>query len=439
MRPTALASLGAAAFAAVLFAATPAAAQRKGADAGGAGQGDFKKIDLTEPDWKGADYTLFTPKGLAPGRTYPLVFALHGNGHKSDAHVKNMARVSTSAQPCFVVAPQYQQGYEFNNPCYPRTGELFKQILDTICAEQPIDRGRLILQGFSMGANYACGWTYGWYTKEPDAFPFCALWMNGTAVPPGSGQGGREAQKAPPIPYLLFVGEKETAVLGQINVVKSVRECYRIMHGLGCDVRYLEIPNMGHTVNETCLQHMRECVADLPNFAGADAPVRGLPDAGRAALTHAARGRLKDALATLEALRADGSTLDAGARGKVASQLTALEKWCKGYAASEPKRLAAAWSAAVYEAWLCVVADLAEHATLGKALATAAEKLQKHRAVQAELKARDEYRAAAALEDPAAARAAFEKLARGPLAATVYGGRAGEHLQALSDEYGPAK
>ena len=97
------------------------------------GRGTFQKVLVTDPGFEDMYYTVFVPKGTKPRRRYPLVVALHGNGQKSDGHARNMAKVSTEERPVFVVAPQYQRyrpnGYEFNNPVYPKVGTQLRKIL----------------------------------------------------------------------------------------------------------------------------------------------------------------------------------------------------------------------------------------------------------------------------------------------------------------------
>ncbi len=144
----------------------------------------------------------------------------------------------------------------------------------------------------------------------------------------------------------------------------------------------------------------------------------------------------REALETLEALRATESQLSTTQKGKVALQIKALEKWLKRHASSEPKRLAMAFCKGSFDAFKALATSLTEHKSLGRAFTSAVGKLEKARALKAELKALGLFQEASAVADFAAAESAFTKLAHGALQMTVYGRRAKEHLQALSDDYG---
>jgi predicted esterase len=399
------------------------------------GQGEFVKVDFTEADWQGAYYTVFVPKGVAPGRTYPLVVALHGNGSKSDGHCRNIAKVSTAGAPCFVVAPQYQQGNKFNNPRYPRSNDLFKTMLDAVLAKYPIDESRLVLQGFSMGGNYLASWTYAWMDKDADSYPFDLIWCSSTAIPPRDKGKYGPRQTAPKIPWLLMTGSKETAVKGVVNVVKQTRHAYRVFHARGHDARYIEIPNMGHSVNGVCLDYMRDSLAELTSFAGGIKKTKKLPEQAAPALALANNGKFAAALEALEKLRASDSELTATEKGKVASQVKAIEKFLKSHASSQPKKIAAGFTPSNYDAFVALSESLKEHKTLGKTYAKAVEKMQKNKVVKAQLQAREEFTAAGKIEDAAASLAAMEKLANGKLKMTLFGSRAAAHILAMSDEY----
>jgi predicted esterase len=419
---------------AVVVMASPAAAQRKKSKSG-MGQGEFVKVDFTEPDWQGAYYTVFIPKGVTPRRTYPLVVALHGNGAKSDGHCRNLAKVSTAEAPAFVVAPQYQKGNKFNNPLYTPTGKFLKTMLDAVIAKYPIDESRLVLQGFSMGGNTLASWTYAWMGEDAAGYPFDLIWFSSTAIPPRSGRNGKGGEVAPKIPMVLMTGSKETNVMGLVNVVKQTRQAYRVFHQRGHDVRYIQIPNMGHSVNGVCLDHMRQSLAELTSFAGAIKRTKKLPASADPALALAGQGKCAEALAELEVLRATDSPLTGTEKGKVASQVKSIEKFLKGHAASQSKKLMSAFTPTSYDKFLTLAESLNAHKTLGKTYGKAVEKLSKHRVVKAQLKAREAFVAAGKLEDPAASLAAMQVLATGKLQSTLFGQRAASHIQAMSDDW----
>jgi predicted esterase len=414
----------------------PAYAQKKGS-ASGMGQGEYVKVDISDKGdgWEGAYYSVFIPKGVVPGRTYPLIMSLHGNGGSAEKFAKNLAQVSTKELPCFVVSPEYQAERKFNGKMYPRCGEIFKTALDAVLAKYPIDESRLVLQGFYMGGNYLASWTYAWMAKDPATYPFDMVWCSSTAIPPRDKGKYGARQEAPKIPWLLFTGSKETAVKGVVNVVKGTRHAYRVFHARGIDARYIEIAGMGHSVNHRCKEIMRASLLELTSFAGAVKKTKKLPEAAEPALALASNGKFAEALAALEALRATESALTSTEKGKVASQVKGIEKFLKSHASSQPKQIAAGFTPSNYDAFLALAEALKDHKTLGKSYAKAVEKMQKNKIVKAQLKARDEFTAAGKIADAAASLSAMEKLANGKLKMTLFGARAAAHILAMSDEY----
>ena len=409
-----------AAWVVVLFATTSAQA-KKTPKAKGVGQGTTERTEFTAEDWQGAYYTLFIPKGISKKQRYPLVIALHGNGSNPDAHLRNLSKVSSKDLPCFVAAPKYQQGGKFNDPRYPRPHEMFKTMMDEIVERHPIDRGRIVVQGFSMGGNYTCSWAYEWATKHPESMPFAALWMSSTAIAP------RGSEKAPDVAYLLMTGSKETNVKGLVNVVKITRDAYRELDRRDRDVRYVEIEGMGHSVNATCLQHMREHLASLPSFASASKPVRGAPDAIKPALVLIERGRFKEGLDALAALAGDDSTLEPSLRTKVRMQIAASEKAMAKLPSIVLKQLDDNFNQQAYR-WLAREAKaLADHATLADPFRRAMSKMKKSHT--AELAAYSAFDAARKLTGDERA-AAMRALVEGKLKKTAYARRGAQDMQA---------
>jgi predicted esterase len=415
--------------AALLLAPTPALAKRKGKKAKGAGQGDYVKVDVTDPGFEGMYYTVFVPSAAKKGRSYPLVFALHGNGAKSDGHVRSIARVSTNDHPVFVCAPQYQKGYKFNDPRYDGWDAKFHEILDAVIAKYPIDTGRLFLQGFSMGGMYSCMWTHGQNAGDPEKYRFHGVWLNGTAVPP--------IKPAPNVPYVLMVGERETAVKGTINVTKMTRETYRAMIGKGFDVRYHEIPAMGHSVNEDCIGIMRDFVAGYPAFGESVPPTAKVPDTLEPMAAACRRGDFWGALDKLKGIRAIGSGASASERAAAGKLAKSAEAWLVKYAKAAPKHLEGTRSPIAYDAFIQQCDLLAGNPTVGPELKAARAKVSKSKKLAPEIQARELFEKALreSEKDAAAGRASMETLAKGSLKKTVFGQRAAQHVQAFSDEY----
>jgi predicted esterase len=388
------------------------------------GQGEFKEIPVAEQGYEGMSYHVFTPKGARPGMLYPLVFALHGNGQKAKGHIRNIAKVSTADLPVFVVAPQYQKESKFNAPVYRSAGKIFDRILQTLLDEEPIDNSRVVLQGFSMGSNYSTAWINA-LTGRKDAnkpFPFRAAWLNGTAVPP--------KEPAPKIPYLLFVGQKETAVLGRINVVENVRTAYRRMFTDGLETRYIEIPNMGHGVNRECHRIMREHLVAMPDHTGAVPAklARMFPNVQELCL----RGRFDEALAKLDKVLEVGNT---NQKSKARALRGKIIKHVKKFASTVGKRKQP--TVADYRELARITESLSKHTTLRRTLMPALKKLEKNKVLALELTAWREFTAGqeSAKKDWTQSVATIKSIADGPHKDTWYGLRACAHMQALGEGY----
>ena len=408
-------------------AVAPTEVLAKGSKGGGGGQGDFQKFDVTDPGYEGMYWTLFVPKGVQKNARYPLVFALHGNGAASDGHARSIAQVSTDELPVFVIAPQYQKGQKFNNPTYDNPEVEFLKILHTVQEKHPIDPARLVLEGFSMGGNFTCGWAFSAQSSDPEFFPFRAAMLNSTATPPSG--------EAPKIPYLLTLGDKETNVMGLVNIVAQVRGTFQAMSKAKCDVRYFEVPAMGHAVDVNCIGAMRELLATLPG--GDDTPWADpkLPASFAPVKKACDASRFAEGLKALDEIRKPDSTAAAPEKAKATELRAAIEARLKKTAAAWTKQAETVDDVLPYDALVAQAEALKDEPALADAFKAGIAKLEKSKSIRAELDARKAYEAARDkwIEDEAAGKKLLEAAGSGPLGKTSFGLRARQHLQALPD------
>lgn len=408
-------------------AVAPTDALAKGSKGGGGGQGDFQKFDVTDPGYEGMYWTLFVPKGVQKNARYPLVLALHGNGAASEGHARSIAQVSTDELPVFVIAPQYQKGQKFNNPTYDNPEVAFLKMLHTVQEKHPIDPTRLVLEGFSMGGNFTCGWAFSAQASDPEFFPFRAAMLNSTATPPSG--------EAPKIPYLMTLGDKETNVLGLVNIVAQVRGTFQTMSRAKSDVRYFEVPGMGHAVDVNCIGAMRELLATLPGLDDtpwADpklparfAPVKKACDASRFA----------EGLKALDEFAKPDSEAPAPEKAKAVELRAAIEARLKKTAAAWAKQAEAVDDLLPYDALVAQAEALKDEPALAEAFKAGVAKLEKAKSIRAELDARKAYQEARDkwVEDEEAGKKLLAAVGAGATGKTGWGLRARQHLQALPD------
>jgi predicted peptidase len=196
-------------------------------------------------------YLFFRPVIDDQNQKLPLVLFLHGKGQRGDdlSRVK-VPRPLTDPKtqqnfPCFVVAPQCpadvrwieypledKSAYRIDD--LPENGIMptVMEIVELICRENPIDRNRIYLTGYSMGGFGA------WYAaiQYLDVF---------AAVAPVSGAGDpTKAAVLATKPVWAFHGENDPTV-----PVEASRKMIEAITRSGGSPRYTEYPEAGHDIN----------------------------------------------------------------------------------------------------------------------------------------------------------------------------------------------
>jgi acetyl esterase/lipase len=368
----------------------------------GAGLGKFSSFPIAIDGANGMTAYLFVPDGAATGRKYPLLFVLHGNGDKGENRHRNLSRVSTKEFPVFVVGVQYQKDTKFNSECWPQDvcWKAFDWLREKALKEHPVDPAQVYCQGFSMGGGYCGMYSMHLWKQDSAKFPFRALFFS-------SGMAYTPDRKAfPEVPHIGMVGEKETAVMGSVNVVKDMREWANALWRWELPVQYHEIPGMEHQVNPQCHSIIRESMMIFSSPRDCPGPFEA-DDVG-AAGSLLRRGKWKEGLEALAAL----------ADPKLKARVADARKKAEGWASSELRQLDAAVTdgakrkSADPEALLRMRAIADAFPDQAK---TYAKKLEVHATSHAEeLKRREEFFAARAQEskDPATAKADCERLSK---------------------------
>jgi poly(3-hydroxybutyrate) depolymerase len=143
------------------------------------------------PPWR---YRLYTPPHVEPGRKYPLILWLHGQGDSGADNWRQLLHMETTVltpEKCtngcdfFIIVPQKTRAMNwFGSPAYGSIGDesppetdmlgIVSELLDKTIADLPIDESRVSIIGMSSGG--AAAWEMA--ERHPNKFaailPFAA-------------------------------------------------------------------------------------------------------------------------------------------------------------------------------------------------------------------------------------------------------------------------
>ena len=197
----------------------------------------------------GLPYRLLTPVGPKPAAGFPLVLLLHGSGAIG---TDNLAQLDTLAMswalpavragfPAYVVAPQFarrsasyargQDGIRASHAAPALRDAL--ALVDEFAARYPVDRHRIYVVGFSMGASSA------WQAAlaRPDLFA--------AAVPiAGIAPARSEAKRLRGMPLLIAHGDAD-----DVNPIGADAAMLKALHEAGnADAELVVYPRLMHAV-----------------------------------------------------------------------------------------------------------------------------------------------------------------------------------------------
>lgn len=204
-------------------------------------------------------YRLFTPPGLQPGRTYPLVVFLHGAAGSGSDNAKQLqganmfgALVWTLPEnqrryPAFVLVPQSDVNWACTifDPAHPPKAlaeiefcppedlgigaRLAFGIIDDLLERLPIDRARIYVTGHSMGG----AGTWHMIAQRPRFF---------AAAAPVSGHPlVATAEAVRSVPIWNFHGTAD-----EVEPVSTSRAMIEALRKAGGKPRHTEYPGVGH-------------------------------------------------------------------------------------------------------------------------------------------------------------------------------------------------
>jgi len=182
-------------------------------------------------------YVVYVPESYTPGRKWPLVLFLHGMGERGDDGLRQASvgigkaiREHPERFPCIVVMPQCQPGQNWQGPML----DMALRTVDDAVAEYNIDQDRIVLSGLSMGGFGT------WLLGATHTDRFSCL------VPICGGGDPTAAEKLAKLPVWCWHGAADEAV----SVDRS-REMIRWIRQAGGNVKYTELPGVGHNSWDT--------------------------------------------------------------------------------------------------------------------------------------------------------------------------------------------
>jgi len=193
----------------------------------------FSSTSSTSSNSKTLPYRWLKPEFIKSGRKYPLVIFLHGAGERgTDNQIQLQSLPTLLAQPtyrkkypCFLVVPQCPSGQSWQQQ-FP----VLLEIIDKVMQENPIDKRRIYLTGYSMGA-YG---TWSLAALRPDLFA--------AAVPVAGGGNVQTTHQLIDLPIWAVHGNADKAV-----PVSQSREMIKAIRQAGGSPKYTELKGVGHS------------------------------------------------------------------------------------------------------------------------------------------------------------------------------------------------
>jgi len=227
-----------------VFVETPIASR----SAVAAVDGRFERGEFVAPDAVRLPYRLLTPTSAHPDERFPLVLVLHGSGAIGDDNERQLgpfARAWASPEiaaafPAYVVVPQVgarsadyapdDDGLAASHPGTSLPGVL--ALMDELTRRLPVDRSRIYVVGFSMGASAALDAV----TMRPEFFAGAAAF---SGIAPQRLLAGRAAAT----PQLLVHGTDDDE-----NPIGPDRAWAAALAAAGGRPRFVEYQGMDHRV-----------------------------------------------------------------------------------------------------------------------------------------------------------------------------------------------
>ena len=193
-------------------------------------------------------YRIYLPVGYTPRTQWPVILFLHGAGERgldglrqTEVGLGPAIRRNPERYPAIVVFPQASPNTSWTGA----PGTVAMAALDQTLRELSADRGRVYVTGLSMGGNGAWYLAYSNPGRFAAALVVCGfLEARGPFpgfVPPDSNAARVVARGIQKMPVWIYHGAADTVV-----PVSASRDIATVLRDQGSDVRYTELPGVGH-------------------------------------------------------------------------------------------------------------------------------------------------------------------------------------------------
>ena len=180
-----------------------------------------------------ADYSLYVPESYTPRRKWPLIVCLHGAYGRGDHFIWSWLRPAKSRGYLLLSPKSLNVTWSILQP--ERDTRSVAAMLDEVCDEYSVDRGRVYLSGLSDGGTF----TYLLGLSRPELFagiaPVAADFT-------GMMDDMLRRKQGLELPICIVHG-----VHDHIFPVEPIRRGHALLQRVGYNARYEELPDWGHS------------------------------------------------------------------------------------------------------------------------------------------------------------------------------------------------
>ena len=202
-----------------------------------------------------ADYSLYVPESYTPGRSWPLIVCLHGAYGRGDHFIWSWLRPAKSRGYILLAPKSLDVTWSILQP--ERDTRSVAAMLEEVCGEYAVDRGRVYLSGLSDGGTF----TYLLGLGRPEMFAGIA-----PVAADFTGMMDDMLRRKQGIGLSICIVH---GAHDHIFPVDAIRKGHGLMQRLGYNARYEELPDWGHSycsgVNERVVMPWFESIRETPS------------------------------------------------------------------------------------------------------------------------------------------------------------------------------